>query len=67
MFARGERLGAAGQHEVTLAEDGEHAVELGSRGEFDILLMGRPPAHVEVTSQAMGDHPHVLIAPPGHR
>jgi DNA-binding transcriptional LysR family regulator len=37
------------------------------RNEFDILLMGRPPAHVDVTSQAMGDHPHVLIAPPGHR
>ena len=37
------------------------------RNEFDILLMGRPPAHVAVESAVMGDHPHVLVAPPGHR
>jgi LysR family transcriptional regulator, low CO2-responsive transcriptional regulator len=35
--------------------------------EFDILLMGRPPAHVEVESHVMGDHPHVMIAAPDHR
>ena len=29
--------------------------------------MGRPPAHIEVESVVMGDHPHVLVAPPGHR
>lgn len=37
------------------------------RSEFDILMMGRPPAHIEVESIPLGDHPHVLIAPPGHR
>lgn len=37
------------------------------RNEYDVLLMGRPPAHIEVDSAALGDHPHVLIAPAGHR
>lgn len=37
------------------------------RSEFDVLLMGRPPAHVEVESIVLGDHPHVLIAPAEHR
>jgi len=35
--------------------------------EYDILLMGRPPAHIEVESIPLSDHPHVLIAPAGHR
>ena len=37
------------------------------RSEYDILLMGRPPAHIEVESIPLGDHPHVLIAPANHR
>ena len=37
------------------------------RNEYDIVLMGRPPPHVEVESVAMADHPHVLIAAAGHR
>ncbi|HMN73563.1 MAG TPA: LysR family transcriptional regulator [Rhodoblastus sp.] len=37
------------------------------RSEYDVLLMGRPPAHIEVESAPLGDHPHVLIAPAGHR
>lgn len=37
------------------------------RNEYDLLLMGRPPVHVEVDSEALGDHPHVLIAARGHR
>ena len=30
-------------------------------------MMGRPPAHIRAESATLGDHPHVLIAPPGHR
>jgi LysR family transcriptional regulator, low CO2-responsive transcriptional regulator len=37
------------------------------RNDFDVVLMGRPPAHVAVESAFLCDHPHVLIAAPGHR
>ena len=36
------------------------------RNEFDLVLMGRQPAHVAVESAFLCDHPHVLIAPPNH-
>jgi DNA-binding transcriptional LysR family regulator len=36
------------------------------RREYDLLIMGRPPAHVAVDREVLGDHPHVLVAPPGH-
>ncbi len=34
--------------------------------EFDIVIMGRPPEDLAVESAVLGDHPHVIIAPPGH-
>lgn len=37
------------------------------RNEFDLTMMGRPPAHIRAESVTLGDHPHVLIAPPDHR
>ena len=37
------------------------------RDEYDLVMMGRPPAHVSVESMTLGDHPHILVAPPGHR
>jgi len=37
------------------------------RDEYDVAMMGRPPAHIRVETATLGDHPHVLIAPPGHR
>ncbi|WP_417666327.1 LysR family transcriptional regulator [Roseibium sp.] len=37
------------------------------RDEFDLAIMGRPPANVAVERSMLGDHPHVLIAPPDHR
>ena len=37
------------------------------REEYDLTMMGRPPAHIRAESATLGDHPHVLIAPPGHR
>jgi LysR family transcriptional regulator, low CO2-responsive transcriptional regulator len=33
---------------------------------MDLVIMGRPPRHPEVDSILLGDHPHVLIAPPDH-
>ncbi|PVB62170.1 LysR family transcriptional regulator [Labrenzia sp. 011] len=35
-------------------------------GKTDLAIMGRPPRQPEVTAYSMGDHPHVLIAPPDH-
>jgi DNA-binding transcriptional LysR family regulator len=35
-------------------------------GKIDLAIMGRPPRQPEVTAYSMGDHPHVLIAPPDH-
>ncbi len=37
------------------------------RNEYDLTMMGRPPAHIHAESATLGDHPHVLIAPPDHR
>lgn len=36
------------------------------RGEYDLLVMGRPPEHLSLASETLGEHPHVLIAAPGH-
>jgi len=33
---------------------------------IDIAIMGRPPRYPAVESAALGDHPHILIAPPNH-
>ncbi|MEJ2117019.1 MAG: LysR family transcriptional regulator [Alphaproteobacteria bacterium] len=34
--------------------------------EFDLVIMGRPPEGVDMHSSKIGDHPHVIIAPPDH-
>ncbi len=36
-------------------------------GSVDLAIMGRPPAELDVISQELGDHPNILIAPPGHK
>ncbi len=36
------------------------------RREYDLLVMGRPPAHIAVEREVLGDHPHVLVAAPDH-
>lgn len=33
---------------------------------LDLAIMGRPPRDPAVVAAAIGDHPHVLIAPPRH-
>jgi LysR family transcriptional regulator, low CO2-responsive transcriptional regulator len=37
------------------------------QNEYDLALMGRPPDHLPVVSDVLSDHPHILIAPAGHR
>lgn len=32
----------------------------------DIAIMGRPPTQIKLEQQAIGDHPHVIIARPDH-
>ncbi len=34
--------------------------------EVDLVIMGRPPREPLVTAQSIGEHPHLLVAPPGH-
>ena len=36
------------------------------RFELDLAVMGRPPEHFAVERAAIGDHPHIVIAAPGH-
>jgi len=45
----------------------EGTVAAFADGTLDIAIMGRPPEGVEVESTPLGDHPHVMIAPPDHR
>jgi DNA-binding transcriptional LysR family regulator len=53
---------------VTLAVDNRDDIIRGiQRNEFDLAMMGRLPARLSVESVPLGDHPHVLIASPGHR
>jgi LysR family transcriptional regulator, low CO2-responsive transcriptional regulator len=35
--------------------------------QIDVAIMGRPPKDIAVDAVAFGDHPLVIIAPPGHR
>lgn len=37
-----------------------------SDGALDLVIMGRPPREPAVTAALLGEHPHVMIAPPGH-
>jgi DNA-binding transcriptional LysR family regulator len=36
------------------------------RFSVDIVIMGRPPEHIELISEPFGDHPLVLVGPPDH-
>jgi DNA-binding transcriptional LysR family regulator len=37
------------------------------RNSFDLVITGRPPAHISVVSTILSDHPNVLIVAPNHR
>lgn len=34
--------------------------------ELDFAVMGRPPESIKVEQAVIGDHPHVIVAPPDH-
>ncbi len=36
------------------------------RLDLDVAIMGRPPEALDVEAEAIGEHPHVVIADPGH-
>src|SRR3546814_10846810 len=38
-----------------------------SHYDLDVAVMGRPPEELEVEATVVGDHPHVIVAPPDHR
>jgi DNA-binding transcriptional LysR family regulator len=42
-------------------------IEAITNHSVDFALMGRPPRQVAVQSCLIGEHPFVIIAPPGHR
>ena len=53
---------------VTLAVGNREDIIRGlERNEYDLVIMGRPPSHLPLSGPVIGDHPHVLIAPPSHR
>lgn len=44
----------------------EETVELLRRGDVDLVMMGRPPSGLLLETELLGEHPHVIIAPPAH-
>jgi DNA-binding transcriptional LysR family regulator len=36
------------------------------RNQYDVLIMGQPPEHLRLDARVLGDHPHIVIASPGH-
>jgi LysR family transcriptional regulator for metE and metH len=44
----------------------EEMIEGLNRYSIDIAVMGRPPDQLDVEVDVIGDHPHVIIAPPDH-
>ncbi len=54
--------------DVSLSIGNRQEIGTALRGyELDIAIMGRPPADVPMNVHLIGDHPHVIIAPTGHR
>ena len=54
--------------DVTLSIGNRQEIGTALRGyDLDIAIMGRPPIDIEMNVNLIGDHPHVIIAPTGHR
>ena len=54
--------------DVTLSIGNRQEIGNALRGyDLDFAIMGRPPADLDVDVRLIGDHPHVIIAPTGHR
>ena len=54
--------------DVTLSIGNRQEIGNALRGyDLDIAIMGRPPVGIDMNVHLIGDHPHVIIAPTGHR
>ena len=54
--------------DVTLSIGNRQEIGTALRGyDIDFAIMGRPPADIDMDVRLIGDHPHVIIAPTGHR
>jgi DNA-binding transcriptional LysR family regulator len=54
--------------DVALFIGNRQEIGMALRGyDLDIAIMGRPPADIDMNVHLIGDHPHVIIAPTGHR
>ena len=47
-------------------EDRERVIALLEGNHVDLAIMGRPPQHLPVTTEAFAKHPHGIIASPTH-
>jgi LysR family transcriptional regulator for metE and metH len=55
------------QIELSLVVGNREEIILALKADrIDIAIMGRPPSELPVDMHVMGDHPHVMIAPPDH-
>src|SRR5512133_463194 len=45
----------------------EDVVRTLTGNDVDVALMGRPPGELDLVAAPFADHPHVIIAPPGHK
>src|SRR5271154_7031043 len=53
---------------VTLSIGNRQEIGTALRGyDLDFAIMGRPPVDIDMDVHLIGDHPHVIIAPTGHR
>jgi DNA-binding transcriptional LysR family regulator len=53
--------------QVRLQVDNREAiVRTLAANDVDVALMGRPPGELDLVAAPFADHPHVIIAPPGH-
>jgi LysR family transcriptional regulator for metE and metH len=56
------------QIDITLSIGNRQEITAALRGyDLDFAIMGRPPADIDMDVNLIGDHPHVIIAPTGHR
>jgi LysR family transcriptional regulator for metE and metH len=54
--------------EIKLTIGNRQEIGAALRGyDLDIAIMGRPTVDIEMDVHLIGDHPHVIIAPTGHR
>jgi LysR family transcriptional regulator, low CO2-responsive transcriptional regulator len=54
--------------DVRLSIGNRQEIGTALRGyDLDFAIMGRPPPDIDMNVHLIGDHPHVIIAPTGHR